>query len=135
MAAIVDGVRQKPEPAKTQGFVVSEVGDDGAPTTYFYLYNVGAKAFFTQSNAWGTQASVENVGRKMALVADPMGEDVYTLQQYNWRESDLPEAWRYVFFDSPNAMFCDRNAQNNYYWGVEQGDGTFRLFAPHQRTA
>ena len=129
MAAIVDGVRQKPEPAKTQGFVVSEVGDDGAPTTCFYLYNVGAKAFFTQSNAWGTQASVENVGRKMALVADQTGEGVYTLQQYNWRESDLPKAWRYVFFDSPNAMFCDRNAQNNYYWGVEQGDGTFRLFA------
>ena len=65
MAAIVDGVRVKPTPSATQGFVVSESTD-----TYFYLYNVDAQAFFTEGNAWGTQVSLGSSGLKTAFTPD-----------------------------------------------------------------
>ena len=119
MAAIVDGVRQKPTP-QTTAFV--------AENTVVYLYNVNAKAFFTQGNNWATQASIGDEGRKMRFNAYAAAEGTYTLQQYNWRNASDPggafsESWRNVFFDSATALFCDRGSQANYGFAVELGEG------------
>ena len=116
-ASVPDNVRQKPTIAKTQGFEVSETTD-----TYFYLYNVNAKAFFTEGNAWGTQASVGSSGLKVAFTEDG---GAYLFNDY----TNAKGAWMYCFFDSPTAMYVDHGSQANYHWGVEKGDGTFRLYA------
>ena len=120
MATIVDGVRQKPAPAKTQGFTASETTD-----TYYYLYNVDAKAFFTEGNAWGTQASIGDTGLKVAFTADGEYTAAYLFNDF----SIAKNAWKLVFFDTENSMFVDLGSQANYRWGVEENGETFRLFA------
>ena len=47
-AALVDGVRQKPEP-KTTAFEWN---------TTLYMYNTGVKKYFLGANSWDTRASV-----------------------------------------------------------------------------
>lgn len=54
-AEIVDGVRQKPVPAKTQ----LQYGEA------LYLYNVGAKGFFLGANSYDTRASYGDKGYKV----------------------------------------------------------------------
>jgi len=120
MAAIVDGVRQKPAPSKTQGFVVSETTD-----TYFYLYNVDAKAFFTEGNAWGTQVSLGEKGLKVAFTIDGSYDLAYLFNDY----SIAKNSWQLTFFDTENQMFVDLGKQANYRWGVEDNGETFRLYA------
>lgn len=126
MAAIVDGVRQKPVPT-TQGFVAS------ADTTQnFYLYNVDAKAFFSEGNAWGTQASVAEQGLKVAFTkySEEAPEGIYILNDFSLAK----KAWKQVFFDSETAMFVDRGSQANYAWSIEAGEGTFRMYAAGDAT-
>ena len=123
MAEIVDGVRQKPVPATTSFVVETEV----------YIYNTGAKSFFTQGNSWATQASVSDEGRKMQFIARAE-EGVYELKQYNWRLATDPggafaEGWRNVFFESETALFCDRGSQANYGFSVVDNGATFRICA------
>ena len=117
VAAIADNVRQKPAITATQGFEASESID-----TYYYLYNVGAQAFFTQGNAWGTQASIGSTGIKVAFTLDG---SAYLFNDYPPTKGN----WMLCFFDTETAMYVDRGSQANYHWGVEQGNGTFRLYA------
>ena len=122
MAEIVDGVRQQPKP-KTVGFQAEEE---------YYLYNVDATQFFTQGNAWGTQASTSMAsGLKVKFTK-------YTLEGADWDGKTYlfndyrSNAWFYVFFDSETGMYVDLNAQTdkNTGWEVEEnGGGTFRLSA------
>ena len=119
-ATIVDGVRQKPAPAQTQGFEASETTD-----TYFYLYNVDAKAFFTEGNAWGTQVSIGDKGLKVAFTVDGDYDLTYLFNDFSLAKN----AWKLTFFDSENSMFVDLGNQANYRWGVEDNGETFRLFA------
>ena len=116
-AAVPENVHQKPTIAATQGFEASETTD-----TYFYLYNVGAEAFFTEGNAWGTQASIGSSGLKVAFTPDG---DAYLFNDYSLAKG----SWKLCFFDSETAMFVDLGSQANYRWGVEKGNGTFRLYA------
>ena len=117
MAAIVDGVRVKPAPSATQGFVASEDVEQ-----YFYLYNVDAQAFFTEGNAWGTQVSLGATGLKAAFTPDG---DAFLFNDF----SNSKNAWKLVFFDNENQMFVDLGSQANYRWGVEDNGATFRLYA------
>ena len=117
MAAIVDGVRVKPTPSATQGFVASEDVEQ-----YFYLYNVDAQAFFTEGNAWGTQVSLGATGLKAAFTPDG---DAFLFNDF----SNAKNAWKLVFFDNENQMFVDLGSQANYRWGVEDNGATFRLYA------
>ena len=119
-AEIKDGVRVQPKPAKTQGFVASETTD-----TYYYLYNVNGQRFFTEGNAWGTQASVGFTGLKVAFTADAEYPKAYLFNDYSLAK----KSWKLVFFDSKTAMYVDRGSQANYRWAVVAGDGTFRLQA------
>ncbi len=112
---IVDGVRQKPQPGYSSFVTDKEM----------YLYNIGAKAYFTEGNSWGTQASVGEQGLKVRFDKDTV-DGVYLFNDY----SQAKGGWNMVFFDSETAMFVDLNWQANYYWEVEDnGDGTFRLLA------
>lgn len=114
-AVIVDGVRQKPVPSTIPFATDTEV----------YLYNIGADAFFTEGNAWGTQASVGNKALRMQFYE--VGEGVYYLQDWSVVKND---GWYNVFFDSEYAMFVDQNWQQDYYWEVkDNGDKTFQLLA------
>ena len=122
-AEVKDGVRVQPQPAKTQGFVASETTD-----TYYYLYNVNAKLFFTEGNAWGTQASVGYTGLKVAFTTDAEYTSVYLFNDYSLKKN----SWKLVFFDSKTAMYVDRGSQANYRWAVVKGDGTFRLQAANE---
>ena len=115
--AVDANVWTKPTPASTTGFVESESTD-----SYYYLYNVGAKQFFTEGNAWGTQASVGSKGLKVAFT--PEG-DYYLFNDFSVGKN----AWMLTFFDSETAMFVDKGTQPNYYWGVLQSGNTFRLYA------
>ena len=131
-AELVNGVRQKPEPATTQSWVLSS-----DTTQNFYLYNPGAKAFFTEGNAWGTQASVGVQGLKVAFTvptaADVPGtvaledlpQGVYLLNDFSVKKG----SWKLVFFDSETAMFVDRGSQADFGWGVTPIEGTnnFRI--------
>ena len=119
-AEVKDGVRVQPKPAKTQGFVASETTD-----TYYYLYNVNGQRFFTEGNAWGTQASVGYTGLKVAFTADATYPSAYIFNDYSLAK----KSWKMVFFDSKTAMYVDRGSQANYRWAVVQGEGTFRLQA------
>lgn len=121
MAAIVDGVRQKPAPSKTQGFVASETKED----SYYYLYNVDAKAFFTEGNAWGTQVSIGDTGLKVAFTPDGAYELAYLFNDFSVSKN----SWKLVFFDSEDQMYVDWNSQANYRWGVQANGDTFRLYA------
>lgn len=119
-AEVKDGVRVQPQPAKTQGFVASETTD-----TYYYLYNVKGQRFFTEGNAWGTQASVGYTGLKVAFTVDKEFTSAYLFNDYSLAKN----SWKLVFFDSKTAMFVDHNSQANYRWSVVPGEGTFRLQA------
>ena len=122
MAEIVDGVRQQPKP-QTVGFQAEEE---------YYLYNVDAAQFFTQGNAWGTQASTSvSSGLKVKFAK-------YTLDGADWDGKTYlfndyrNNAWFYVFFDNEAAMYVDLGNQTdkNTGWEVEtNGGGTFRLSA------
>ena len=120
MAAIVDGVRQKPVPSATQGFVASE-----STETYYYLYNVDAKGFFTEGNSWGTQVSIGSTGLKVAFIVDSDYDGAYLFNDF----SNAKNSWKLTFFDNEGAMFVDLGSQANYRWGVEENGETFRLYA------
>lgn len=113
MATIVDGVRQKPTyETLSQGFVTDQE---------VYLLNVGAGQFFTEGNAWGTQASVGETGLLVRFTSTGNGD--YYLQDYSITKG----GWHYTFFDSENQMYVDRNQQADYYFAVENNGSTFRL--------
>ena len=110
---IANKVRQKPQPVTT-AFAVDEE---------FYLYNIGAQAFFTEGNSWGTQASIGEQGLRVKFTES---NGAYLLQDL----SIVKNAWKLAFFDSDTKMFVDRNKQENYFWEIENNeDGTFRLLA------
>lgn len=116
-AVDADGKLLKPEP-KTQGFKV------GTQSEYYYLYNTQAKAFFTEGNSWGTQASVGAAGLKVYFEQKTTDEATY----YIFNDYSLAKkAWKVVFFDSNTSMFVDRGSQANYGWAVHENGGTFRL--------
>ena len=111
MATIVDGVRQRPT-YETTGFVTD---------TEMYLYNIGAGQFFTEGNAWGTQASVGETG---LLVKITGSEDNYFLYDFSIVKGNR---WMQTFFDTETALYVDLNNQANYYFDIEDNGNTFRI--------
>ena len=111
---------EKPVPTSRAEFKVSVEGQD---TTIFYLYNRDAAAFFTDGNAWGTQASIGIPGIPVYFTQESNGS--YLIH-------DVPRtkggAWMLLFFDNESAMYVDRGTQVNYFWDVvDMGDKTYRL--------
>lgn len=108
--------QEKPVP-ETIGFTTSENTE-----TYYYLYNVDAKAFFTEGNAWGTQFSIGDTGLKVAFTVEG---SYYLFNDYSLAK----KAWKLAFFDTESAMYVDHGSQKNWRWGVEDNGETFRLYA------
>ena len=76
-AELVNGVRQKPEPATTAW----AVGTEEAP---YYLYNTSAKLFFAQGNTWGTRGCVGPASTALQVYFSETseGSEMYYLNTY-----------------------------------------------------
>lgn len=99
MAAIVDGVRQAPEPVTSPW----AVGSEDAP---YYLYNTAAKKFFTEGNTWGTRACVGPHASAIKVYFSAENED------FEGNEGDST----YVL----NTRTCIRSA--NYQWKMASAE-------------
>lgn len=92
-----------------------------------YLFNVGAERFYTEGNAYGTQASMGKEGLKCKFVKN--GE-VYKLTNF----SIAKNAWRTTFITTNGAMFVDGESVTECWWKViptdhepMKTDNSFRL--------
>ncbi|MCD8236470.1 MAG: hypothetical protein LUD00_07410 [Prevotellaceae bacterium] len=109
---------------------------EGTDTVVYYLYNRDAKAFFTEGNQWGTQASVGKEGLKVFISkyipAVEEGEEAepWDGKTYLFNDSSIAKnAWKQVFIDSETVSYVDRGSQPNYFWEIAAGaDKTYRLY-------
>jgi hypothetical protein len=76
--------------------------------TELYLYNVGAKLFFAQGNAWGTQVSVGTTGN-VSIFLQAEGLDGVSL----WTNNCSKGNGYYVFTDSKTGAFVDLGDQKD----------------------
>lgn len=103
-------------------------------TDTMYLYNVGAKLYFTEGNDWGTRASTANSGLKVYFeeyIEDPE-DPLWDGQTYLIHDYSLAKgAWRELFIDNENAMYVDHGSQGEYCWhfSIEKNGSTFRIYA------
>ncbi len=126
----------KPVPATVDAYEYSTMAADGAgDTIVYYLYNKEIGAFFTEGNAWNTQASVGNHGLKVAISKYiPAAEEEGAEPEWDGKtvlinDSSLyKKGWKLLFIDSETASFVDRGSQPNYLWEIEaQGGGAYRI--------
>ena len=90
------------------------------------MLNVGSGLFFTQGNAYNTQASVGTDPRLVKFQANSATDYVF-LDYGAPYGSTVPSKWFNVFFDSETALYIDRNGQANYFFAVEDNGETFRI--------
>ena len=123
-----------PEPATT-GFSIAE---NAFSTDTMYLYNVGAQAYLTEGNAWGTQASMGDTGLKVFvnkyINENLTGEDsVWDGRTYLIYDFSLyKNQWKNLFIDSETEMYVDHGSQGVYCWHFQikdNGNGTFKIYA------
>lgn len=98
-----------------QEFVTSTEGSD---TTFFYLYNVEAKAFFTAANDWQTRASLGTPPQRFYFTENADGSYL----MHNWVLRDNM-GWKLLFIDSETSMFVDRGNQADYFWSFDFLEG------------
>ena len=118
-AADADDVWQRPVVATSPLVVGQEC----------YLYNIGAKRFYTEGNAYGTQASVGDTGLKVKFVANG---DAVKLSNY----SKAKNGWRWAFVTTNGAIYVDGDAPTECNWQVVKGEGeSFKLMisSPNER--
>ena len=119
----------KPLPAAVDQYQYSTFAADfQGDTIAYYLYNVGASAFFTEGNAWGTQASIGNTGLKVAIskytINDVWDEKTVFINDFSLSKN----SWKLLFIDSETQAYVDHNNQANFYWEiVPQGNKNFRI--------
>ena len=110
-AELVNGVRQKPEPATTAW----SVGTQDAP---YYLYNTSAKLFFTQGNTWGTRGCVGPAASavKVYFSETSEGTQLYYLNNYIQTAKDKFE-WKMACGEAgADAIYTDQGSG----WGRPQ---------------
>ncbi len=116
---------------ETTGFAIAE---DALSTDTMYLYNVGAKAYFTEGNSWGTQASVGDAGLKVFFEKydDPEETDWDGKTYLIWDFSLYKNQWMNLFIDSETEIYVDHGSQGGYCWLFQiedNGNGTFKIHA------
>lgn len=84
----------------------------------FLLYNVGAKQYLCPGNAWGTHASVGNVGMMVELV--PQNDGTYRVSTKPYYNSDLCLG---------DNAYVDNNGKGTYSFEKVEGAGepTYKL--------
>ena len=104
-----------PEP-ESRGFQI----EDGAfSTDTMYLYNIGAKGYFTEGNTGGTQASFGDTGLEVCfckyISENLVGADsVWEGTTYEMRVfSKKNGSWGSAFLENENEMFVDYGGQGN----------------------
>ena len=92
--------------------------------TELYLYNVGAKLFFAQGNAWGTQVSVGTTGN-VSIFLQAEGLDGVSL----WTNNCSKGNGYYVFTDSKTGAFVDLGDQKdkNTGWEIKKVGDAWRI--------
>lgn len=115
MAAIVDGVRQKPTVPRT--FTEFALNDT------VYLYNVGADMFFCGANDYNTRASVGEKGHKIAFVEIEDG--------VLFRDSaEAKSAWKGVSVAEAagdNGIWVDQPDWTYRFWNVTKVGDAYRI--------
>lgn len=114
----------KPVPASTAALEVS----DGDTYHYYYLYNKDAQAFFTEGNAWGTQASIGAPALRVYF-SKYLVDGVWDEKTYYINDSSLvKKAWKQLFIASETQLYVDRASQTNYMFEFEdQGNNVYRI--------
>ena len=89
----------------------------------YYFYNTGSQLFFTQGNAYGTQASAGTIGLQVRV--EEVDKGVYTLTDYVKTQS----AWKmWWFVQDANIMYVDYNNQPDFLWEIkDMGGNVYRL--------
>ena len=130
LTLVVNAQRTYPVPEYT-GFSIAE---DAMHTDTMYLYNVGAQAYLTEGNSWGTQASMGDTGLKVFFEKynDPEETkwDGKTFLIYDF--SLYKKQWKNLFIDSEEEMYVDHGSQGVYCWHFQikdNGNGTFKIYA------
>lgn len=110
---------------------------DENDTTIYYLYNAEADAFFSEGNAWGTQATwtTEGPGLKVFFTKyQATNAETGELDEWDGKTilfndfTPTKNAWKYAFINSDTEIYMDRNKQENYFWECEQTDKGYRFF-------
>ena len=114
----------RPVPASTTSFEVST--DD--EYHYYYLYNKDAQAFFSEGNAWGTQASIGAPALKVYF-SKYLVDDAWDGKTYLINDSSLTKKrWMKLFINSETQMYVDLGTQTNYMFEIEdQGNNVYRI--------
>lgn len=110
-AELVNGVRQKPEPATTAW----AVGTEEAP---YYLYNTSAKLFFAQGNTWGTRGCVGPASTALQVYFSETseGSEMYYLNTYVQTANNKFE-WKMACGEAgADAIYTDQGSG----WGRPQ---------------
>lgn len=113
MAAIVDGVRQKPTVPQTFTEFVKE--------DTVYMYNVGANMFFRGANDYDTRASVGEKGFKVTFHETTDGIEL--------RDSvEKHKKWMATFVENDkNDTWVDNDTQANRFWNVTKVGDAYRI--------
>ena len=112
------------------------VGD----TVIYYLYNTEGEGFFNSGKApghskWESNALLTDQGTRMFFVKYVL-TDPETGEAQEWdgktyimkNEYKTAGAWKEVFSDSQNCVFCDRRTQADYLWEIlPQGGGEYLI--------
>lgn len=103
---------------------------EGVDTAMYYLYNEDACAFFTEGNAWGTQASYtnESTGLKVMFTKDIVDGEWDGKTFFINDFSNAKNGWKKLFIDNGSQMFVDLGAQANYFWECVQNGDAYRFF-------
>ena len=112
--AVDDNVWQEPSVTEFAELTEGEV---------YYFYLADCRLFFTQGNAYGTQASAGTLGLKVRV--ERRSDGAWTLTDYVRTQN----AWKmWWFVNNQNIMFVDYNNQPDYLWEIKNMGGlTYRL--------
>ncbi len=105
-----------------------------------YLYNVGAQAYLTKGEAWGTQAVVGSEPMRYELRRDDsMPEGQYYLYSIDTGNNSRHILFRTMSDDKVGSgvkcCFVDGSLSENAYWVIEDvGNGCYRLSVPQGKT-
>lgn len=90
----------------------------------FYLYNVHAQKFYTEGNAYGTQASLGETGLRCRFEANAENPSVVSITNYSVAKGQ----WMTPYITTNGALYVDGIDQSDRYWQViPQGDNIYKL--------
>lgn len=117
-------------------------------STFYYLYNIGAKAFLTEGRApshsqWNTNATLSETSGHLIMVSkyelvetpdEANKENVGASEPAEWDGKSYilhnlrSNGWYSIILTSANGSFVDRAKQIDYKWELlPQGNGVYRI--------